>query len=363
MEKKNKYINFIVDNGINLQPEQPVVISASVFVKDFVLELKQACLRKGASFVYIDFYDSEEEIDKIYEGYSKYIDEKVEFYQRLMNEGFCRISIDSPFVPVPSFPTDKLNEYRLEQKKLLFLLKYFYWFNAQHTICVVPNPYWAQKLQMSLDALWSEVYEMTFSDNNAEEFRYYLNKLNVKELIFNDGVATNLRVKLTNNFLFMGPTVETKDKIVFQPNIPSREVYTAPLKEGVNGKVYTNKNKNDYNYFGYYNIVFKDGKVIEQENLDEIIDREEMKYCGEISLVEYSNEAFYRDTLLDENMGCHLALGGAYPFGLTEFNKTNHSNRHVDIIFGTSTMDVKAICDKGEIYIMRKGKFVYEDQD
>ena len=62
MENKNKYINYIIDRGINLQPNQYVEIYSSIYIKDFAIELKKACLNKGASFVYIDFYDSQEEI-------------------------------------------------------------------------------------------------------------------------------------------------------------------------------------------------------------------------------------------------------------------------------------------------------------
>lgn len=361
MEKKNRYINYIISNGVNIQPNQPVEISCSIYIKEFGEELKKACLDKGASFVYMSYYDSNEELNKIHEGYSKYVDEKIKYYQGLIDAGSCRISLKSPYVPRQSISEEALNEYRNNQKKLRFISDYFYNLNATHTICVVPNPYWAQFINMPLELLWDEVYNMTFSENNAEEFRYYLNKLNIKELLFDDGASTKLSVRLTNNFKFVGPTLETKDGIVYEPNIPSREVYTAPLKFGLNGYVYSNRNIDDYKHFGYYRMVFDSGKIIEHENLDNFLFAEEMYYCGEIALVEYSGDTFFRTNLLDENMACHLGLGDSYPYGIVEFDKVNHFTKHYDIVFGTATMDVKAICDKGEIYIMRSGKFVYED--
>jgi aminopeptidase len=74
-------------------------------------------------------------------------------------------------------------------------------------------------------------------------------------------------------------------------NIPDGEVYTAPVKESINGTISYNT-PSDYNSFTFENIVltFKDGKIIgaeanDSKRLNEILDTDEgARYVGEFSL-------------------------------------------------------------------------------
>lgn len=362
MFDRAKYIKYIVNNGINVRKNQKVEIRCSTKILDFANELKAECLNMGSGCVYINCYDSKEEQDKIHDGYSKYINAKVEYYNDLKNDGFCLIYLLSPFIPNPCFNTLKIEEYNECRKKLKFLIDYFYSFESQYCICAVPNYYWAQVLKIPYDLLCEKIYNLAENTYLVEEFKEYLNNLDINELLFNDGCNIDLRVKLTNNFKFNGPICFTKQGIEFQPNIPSKEIYTAPYKYGINGKLVSDKFYQKLNGNLFCEIEFLNGKIINQKNLDDILNNDDLYYCGEIALVEYVDD-FFSNTFLDENLSCHIALGGAYKHGLSEYELTNHSPIHIDIPFGTKMMDVIARCNDGkDIYIMRKGLFVFKDK-
>jgi aminopeptidase len=74
-----------------------------------------------------------------------------------------------------------------------------------------------------------------------------------------------------------------------------------------------------------------------------------------------SNILFY-ETLYDENASCHLALGDGFPDCLEgkDLEKLgyNESETHVDFMIGTDDLNIIAETPKGEIYIMKNGKFV-----
>lgn len=105
-------------------------------------------------------------------------------------------------------------------------------------------------------------------------------------------------------------------------NIPDGEIYTAPVKNSINGKISFNIPAM-YNGVKHENIVleFKDGKVIKAtgnhtKELNDIINTDAgSNYVGEFAFgvnpyVTYS----LNDILFDEKMGgsIHMALGNAY---------------------------------------------------
>lgn len=150
-------------------------------------------------------------------------------------------------------------------------------------------------------------------------------------------------------------------------NIPDGEVYTAPVKNSVNGiihynvgTIYNGKNFDDIR------LVFKNGKIIEATGsdtkaLNEILDTDEgARYIGEFSLGFNPHiKTAMRDILFDEKIdgSFHFTPGQAYE----DADNTNHSKIHWDLVaiqrpeFGG-----------GEIYfddelIRKDGRFVPED--
>lgn len=360
-----KYIDYIIKKGINLQKNQPVEIVCSSYLNEFIQALKHACLENGASNVYIRYTDGIELESKIRDGYSRHIDMDIRYYKELVKMNFCRITIHSPFLSRMVLSDHKIMEYQKEVSKLYFVQDYFLSLQATHTICAASNPYWAAKLQLTEDALWEKIIEVCVYPKKIEHLQHWLNSLHIEKLYFKTSLGTNLEVSLIPNSIFQGREQLTKNNIAFQPNIPCNEIYISPDKYGVSGKLVSSK---PLAYRGIiipsYEIEFKDGRVSSAGKLTEIITKlfdEGLYYGGEISIVEYEKNYFY-STLLDENMGCHLALGASYPYGSSNLDRMNVSKHHIDLIFGTKDIDITAKTnEKKQVPILHKGRFCDEE--
>jgi len=150
-------------------------------------------------------------------------------------------------------------------------------------------------------------------------------------------------------------------------NIPDGEVFTAPLKESVNGTIQYNTGSR-YQGTVFENIFFEfmDGKIIhaecrgESDRLNAILDSDEgARYIGEWSLG--CNNAVKRpmlDTLFDEKIGgsFHLTPGNAYD----EADNGNRSQVHWDLVLiQTPEFGGGEIFFDGEL-IRKDGKFLPE---
>jgi len=114
--------------------------------------------------------------------------------------------------------------------------------------------------------------------------------------------------------------------VPFLPNIPTEEVFTAPSKYGVNGRISSSMPLvYQGNIIDNFWFEFKDGKVVNfgaekgEDVLKELINTDEgASYLGEVALVDitspiYQLSRIFYNTLYDENAASHFALGRAYP--------------------------------------------------
>ena len=153
----------------------------------------------------------------------------------------------------------------------------------------------------------------------------YLNEKKYKKLHYT-APGTDLTIEFPRGYIWAGGAAPNASGVSFFPNIPTEEVFTLPLKSGVNGTVTSTK---PLNYSGTLieklSLTFKDGKIVESsaeagyEVLKRLIETDEgSHYLGEVALVpnnspiSESGLIFY-NTLFDENASCHLAIGAAYP--------------------------------------------------
>lgn len=152
-----------------------------------------------------------------------------------------------------------------------------------------------------------------------------------------------------------------------QMNIPDGEVYTAPVRESVNGKI-TYNTPSPYNGFTFENVqlTFKDGKIIEAtandtDRINKIFDTDEgARYIGEfaIGVNPYILHPM-QDILFDEKIdgSFHFTPGQAYD----DAYNGNKSNIHWDMV-----MIQRPEYGGGEIYfddvlIRKDGRFVIDD--
>jgi aminopeptidase len=152
-------------------------------------------------------------------------------------------------------------------------------------------------------------------------------------------------------------------------NIPDGEVYSAPVKDSVNGVISYNT-PSPYNGFTFENVklTFKEGKIVEAtandtDRINKIFDTDEgARYVGEFAIgVNPHIQHPMQDILFDEKIdgSFHFTPGECYE----DAYNGNHSNIHWDMV-----MIQRPEYGGGEIYfddvlIRKDGKFVHPELD
>jgi len=145
-------------------------------------------------------------------------------------------------------------------------------------------------------------------------------------------------------------------------NMPSGEVFTAPLENSANGTI-------RFTYPGIYSgkeveditLTFKDGEVVKasaakgEDLLQQILKIDGANRIGEAAIgTNYGITKFTKNMLFDEKMGgtIHIALGNSYP----ESGGLNKSAIHWDILKDMKTGEIYA---DGKLFY-KNGKFLEE---
>lgn len=388
-----EYAKTIIEIGINLQKQQPLLISAPVTASEFVKYLVEYAYQNGASKVIVEYQDQvieqlayEHQDLKNFQIIEKYLIEKSN-YLIDNNYGLLKIS-NQDNLELSKKANDKLftkikTKYKYLKRENDALM------NDEMVWCVVslPDERWAKlvfpnlKPDEALKSLWEQFFEILRLKNSnkllknlkkLESNREQLNNYQFDSLIFRNKFGTNLEIKLAKYHLWQGgSSINPLTKQKFVANLPTEEVYTANEKYGINGILVASK---VLNYHGQLidNIIleFKNGEVINfkasknQHLLKKIINTDSgAKYAGEIALVDkkslifQSNLLFY-NTLFDENVSCHLALGEAYPVCASkEKEKLNQSAIHVDIMFGSDDLEITGLVDNQKVSVFKNGVF------
>ena len=399
-----KYAHTLLKYGVNLQEDQTLVISVDVENKDFAVIVTEEAYRLGAKEVVLNWrcspiarqrllHANESVLEKpanwIPEFYKQYIDDKAAFLSL----------ISANPKALEGIPTDRIS---LQSRNLNKVLSFYHTaiMNSSVTWCVasVPTVLWADLLgyegsdEEKIDQLWATLLKLCRIEGieAKDTYRHHmaklrhrceaLNKLDLKSLRYTCENGTDLLLELPEGHIWLGGEESSKDGTIFNANIPTEEVFSAPQYNGVNGVVHSTKPLIYHgNTISDFSFTFKEGKIVEYtakegyEVLKELVETDEgSHYLGEVALVDHfspisqSNQIFY-ETLFDENASCHLAIGASYPTclknsdGLSEEELKerglNHSLTHVDFMIGHERMNIKGYTRDGQaVDIMIDGR-------
>ena len=210
-----------------------------------------------------------------------------------------------------------------------------------------------------------------------------LNAMELESLHYTNRLGTDLTIRLPEDHVWGGGDGVSRGGIHFIANMPTEEIFTAPLKNGIDGVVYAAMPlvlAGDV--VDKFHFVVKEGKITEvhaevgEEKLKaETTLDEGASYFGEVALVPYNSpirnqELLFYNTLFDENAACHLAFGEAYAEcirGGEEMSKEelkahglNDSITHVDFMVGTADLSITGRTRKGEeVAIFTDGNFAF----
>ena len=399
-----KYAHTLLKYGVNLQEDQTLVISVDVENKDFAVIVTEEAYELGAKEVVLNWrcspiarqrllHANESVLEKpanwIPEFYKQYIDDKAAFLSL----------ISANPKALEGIPTDRIS---LQSRNLNKVLSFYHTaiMNSSVTWCVasVPTVLWANLLgyegsdEEKIDQLWATLLKLCRIEGiePKDTYRHHmaklrrrceaLNKLDLKSLRYTCENGTDLLLELPEGHIWLGGEESSKDGTIFNANIPTEEVFSAPQYNGVNGVVHSTKPLIYHgNTISDFSFTFKEGKIVEYtakegyEVLKELVETDEgSHYLGEVALVDHfspisqSNQIFY-ETLFDENASCHLAIGASYPTclknsdGLSEEKLKerglNHSLTHVDFMIGHERMNIKGYTRDGQaVDIMIDGR-------
>ncbi|MGL5540568.1 MAG: aminopeptidase [Erysipelotrichaceae bacterium] len=404
----DKYAKLAVYVGANVQKDQIVILNTNVECVELNRAIVRHAYEAGAKLVSINYRD--EIITKHH-----YTHQSVETLcdipewlreSRLdyVRQGACIINVVSnyPGNLKDIDPTKIAQASMASQVAFKEQSEYTMANKTQWSIVAASNPVWAKTVFPDVSEeeasvmLWEAIFKASrvSEDNdpvqawvehndNMARYEHKMNEMNFKSLHFTNALGTDLHVSLVDQHIWAGGNETTKYGVVFNPNIPTEEVFTMPEKFGVNGRVYSSKPL-DYQgkLIDRFYLDFKDGKVVgfdaevEKEALEALVTFDEgASYLGEVALVPFdspisNSNLLFNNTLFDENASCHLALGRAYPMNVKEGTEmseeqliaagANQSKLHVDFMFGTSDLQIIGTKQDGtQVTIFKDGNFVF----
>ncbi len=401
-----KYARLIVQKGVNVQKNQDVIISAGLDQPEFVKMVAEECYRKGAKKVTVEWdYQPLTKINYRYRSLKTLstMDEwQVEKLKHRVNTLPAVIFIDSED-PDGLKGVDQSKVAKAQQAIYPIVKPLHDKMDNKYQWCIaaVPGEAWAKKVfpnervGKAVEKLWNAILYTSRADGNDPveawnehnadlKARYdYLNSLCIESLHYTSSNGTDFTVGLIPDALFLGGSEFTLDGVEFNPNIPSEEVFTSPMKGKAEGIVYATR---PLSYRGElienFSVRFENGKAVEvhaekgEELLKQMISMDEnAAYLGECALVPYdspirNSEITFLNTLFDENACCHLALGRGFENCIKDYDKytleecrqkgINDSIIHVDFMIGSEELNVTAHTREGvDIPIFRNGNWAF----
>ena len=402
-EVKKQYFNILIKKGVNLQKGQTLHITAPLELAEYVELIMIVAYENDARYVDVKYINSNENLIRSKFGNEKYFDyfsfNHADSLISLANNNTAFLKINNSI----NYSNKLIDNTVLKRftDSNIEMLKNFSNISKSDKISscstVLPTIEWAKDVFPNLseddafDTLWKNILyigkcvdsdPISKWDEHISNIIVRRDKLNLAQydyLKFNNS-KTNITVDLPRNHNWVGGCQETTDGIKYMPNFPTEEIFTANFKYGINGTVHNSKPLiYQGNLINDFTITFKEGKIIDakanigQEFLDQLITFDDgCKYCGEIALLPGETQIsktniIYKNTLLDENAACHMAIGCAYTCSINGLNNKdydsfenagiNYSKNHFDFMFGTKDTTVVAIKNDREYVLIENGNW------
>ena len=394
-----EYATLLAKKGVAVIPGEEVWINANLDQVEFVRMVVEECYKAGAKKVRVRFSDNK--ISRLSYEYMALKDLKkvpeytISEYRYMVKNlpSVLHIISDDPDA-FKGIKQSTLSKSSLAVRKKI--KPYRNKMDGKYKWCIaaVPSKEWANIIFPKLkeedreDALWEAILNTCRVDGkavqnwdkhneNLSNKCKALNEMDLQYLEYKSSNGTDFKVELIKGIRWGGGAELTSDKRIFNPNIPSEEVFTSPLSGSCEGLLVASK---PLSYNGQlidgFSIRFKDGKVSEvkakknQKLLEQMVSMDDgAGKLGEVALVPFdspisnSGLLFY-ETLFDENAACHVALGAGFkellPNGenvTTEEAKKlglNDSMIHVDFMIGASDLEIVGTSFSGKKTVIFK---------
>lgn len=399
------YAKLIVRVGANVQKGQEVRVFASLDQPEFIKMLAEECYKAGASRVTVDW--NYPELTKLSARYMKLRDlsETREWEKARMQDMVDHLPVR---IFIESEDPDGLRGinpkyFKAFAARIKISKPYRDAIDNKHQWCIaaVPGEAWAKKVHPELskraavEQLWKDILYTARADGEDpiadwEEHNRdlkarskYLNDLHLRELRYHSANGTDFKVGLIPTAEFHAGRDTTMQGVIYDPNMPTEEVFTSPDRRTAEGIVYATK---PLSYQGQlienFSVRFEKGRAVEvkaekgQDVLEQIISMDEgCHYLGECALVPkespiHQSGLLFYNTLFDENAACHLALGFGFDECVKGFENmtkeelyeigVNDAGNHTDFMIGSDDLSIDGVDEHGNVHpIFRNGTWAF----
>lgn len=399
------YAKLIVRVGANVQKGQEVRVFASLDQPEFIKMLAEECYKAGASRVTVDW--NYPELTKLSARYMKLRDlsETREWEKARMQDMVDHLPVR---IFIESEDPDGLRGinpkyFKAFAARIKISKPYRDAIDNKHQWCIaaVPGEAWAKKVHPELskraavEQLWKDILYTARADGEDpiadwEEHNRdlkarskYLNDLHLRELRYHSANGTDFKVGLIPTAEFHAGRDTTMQGVVYDPNMPTEEVFTSPDRRTAEGIVYATK---PLSYQGQlienFSVRFEKGRAVEvkaekgQDVLEQIISMDEgCHYLGECALVPkespiHQSGLLFYNTLFDENAACHLALGFGFDECVKGFENmtkeelyeigVNDAGNHTDFMIGSDDLSIDGVDEHVNVHpIFRNGTWAF----
>ncbi|MBO6040669.1 MAG: aminopeptidase [Oscillospiraceae bacterium] len=399
------YARLIAREGANIQKGQEVLLYAGLDQPEFVKLLVEECYRAGAKKVSVEWmFDP---LTKVHARWMKQKDlSRVEDWEKAKLQHMVDV-LPARIVLLSEDPDgfQGINPkyFKAVQARAAENKPYHDAIENKHQWCAagVPGEAWAKKLypklskRQAIEQLWKDILFTSRADGedptaawgehnrDLKERCAYLNSLALRELRYRSSNGTDFRVGLMPQSVFQAGSDTTLQGVVFDPNIPTEEVFTSPDRRTAEGIVYSTK---PLSFQGQlienFSVRFENGRAVEvkaekgQQVLEQVVSMDDAcHYLGEVALVPKESPInvsgiLFFNTLFDENAACHLALGRGFPECVKDFDRMsreelyelglNDSIGHTDFMIGADDLTIDGVTADGAVVpIFRNGTWAF----
>jgi aminopeptidase len=402
-ETLRKFAKLAVQRGVNLKPNQDLIIHAELDQPEFVTMVVEEAYAFGARSVRVKW--THQPISRlsaihIEEEVMKTIDEwQLKEMEHLVKTLPAQIHIRS-VDPDGMKGVDQTKMTNVSKVTTPVMLKYreqmdnkFQW-----TIIGVPSVKWSEKVfpklkgQAAVEAMWEAIIKATrVTEDPLKTWDAHnlslqnrckqLDDMDLDYVHFQSSNGTDFKIWMIPEARWLGGGERLIDGQFYNPNMPTEEVFITPKAGKAEGTVVASK---PLSYAGElienFSVTFKDGKVVSvkaeknQALLEQMVNMDEgASRIGELALVPFNSPIqesglLFYNTLFDENASCHIALGRAYVNSIRGYANMsreqltalgcNTSMIHVDFMIGSKDLTITGYTRGGKkVSIFEQGNW------